>query len=440
MRERDVINLWQHLIRSGRRLTTADNEPIKIIYPGRINHNRGADFCDAVVATKQGILKGDIEVHLKSSDWCAHRHHQNPTYRRVILHVVKQPPQAETNSPHESSILTLLLDKCLADDPQCRQIHSENSMVCTRGRRSCHVITRFLDSAGDKRFGAKADRVGTSIRQVGADQALYQELMGALGYSQNQLPFWGLAQRLPLRTLESLAQYGISDEEYLAQQQARLLGTAGLLPSQRRLENYELDERWISTLERLWASLPLTEAMPATAWNLFRVRPNNFPVRRLIAMSHLILRYRETGLLAGMVNTIKQAPLRPSYHQLAASLVVTVRGYWASHFDFGAPSRRASPSLLGQNRAEDIVVNVLLPFAFAWSQCYSDTELARKSRELYRHHPRLTSNSIELHMMAQLGLNRSLVNSARRQQGLLHIYHTRCTQGRCDTCPLAAAA
>ena len=31
---------------------------------------------------------GDVEIHLKSSEWYAHRHHEDEYYDAVILHVV----------------------------------------------------------------------------------------------------------------------------------------------------------------------------------------------------------------------------------------------------------------------------------------------------------------------------------------------------------------
>ena len=88
LRENEVIKLWQQLLLNRRKLTTEGGEPIRIIYPGRSNDDQGADFSEAVIATRRGVIKGDIEVHVKSSGWLAHRHHQNPAYNRVILHVV----------------------------------------------------------------------------------------------------------------------------------------------------------------------------------------------------------------------------------------------------------------------------------------------------------------------------------------------------------------
>ena len=83
-----IVKIWQRLLLNGTDLTTERGKPLKIVYPGRVNDDRGADFRDAVIATSQGLIRGDIEVHVSSSAWQAHQHHQDPVYNRVILHVV----------------------------------------------------------------------------------------------------------------------------------------------------------------------------------------------------------------------------------------------------------------------------------------------------------------------------------------------------------------
>ena len=86
--EAQIIKIWQHQLLDGIDMTTEVGEPIKVIYPGRLNDDRGADFRGAVIATSRGLIKGDVEVHVRSSDWQLHRHHHDPVYNRVILHVV----------------------------------------------------------------------------------------------------------------------------------------------------------------------------------------------------------------------------------------------------------------------------------------------------------------------------------------------------------------
>ena len=91
----------------------------------------------------------------------------------------------------------------------------------------------LLDTAGEERFLAKAAGFQAALAQTEASQSLYQGIMGALGYTKNKQPLVELAHRMPLHRLESVTSGKVSDAEYLAQQQALLLGTAGLLPSQR---------------------------------------------------------------------------------------------------------------------------------------------------------------------------------------------------------------
>ena len=444
--ESDIVTLWQRLLRQRTELTAEGGELIEIIYPGRINNEQGADFRDAVIATNRGLIKGDIEIHVKSSGWHAHRHHQNPAYNQVILHVVMwHNTKAATNLQNGESVPTLALDKYIEDPINQRLAGAEPPLPSTKPclkateRLTTGIIAGFLDSAGEERFSTKAAKFQVDLAQMEASQCLYQGIMGALGYSKNKLPFLELAHRVPLQTLESITRNKISDEECLARQQALLLGAGGLLPSQRRdgCQKDKSDDNWIDKLERLWTSFPPVEAMSPHAWHLFRVRPNNSPTRRLAAMSYLILRYRERGILNRVIDMIKEVPVRESRYRLEKGLVVTTDDYWAGHLDFGSASRITNPTLLGSRRAADIIINVLLPFAFAWGELTSQPELERKAVNLYRHYPKLAVNTIERHMKDQLRVSSSLVSSAQRQQGLIHIYHTLCTQGRCHCCPLS---
>jgi len=441
--ESQVVNLWQYLLQKEIELTAEDNTPIKIIYPGRINDDQGADFRDVVMAANKGLVIGDIEVHVKSSDWQAHRHHLNPQYNRVILHVVmKHDRKTATHLENGRSVPILVLDKYTEGPipPVYTRIASNTPCSCCRNSLTPDIVAEFLDSAGRERFLTKAAKFEASIAQVGAGQSLYQGLMGALGYYKNRLPFQELAHRLPFQLLESMASGAISDEEYLARQQALMLGTAGLLPSQRHnWHRDELDDGWADRLEKLWTPFHPIEVMPPNSWYLFRVRPSNSPVRRLIAMSYLALRYREKGILEEVLNIVRETPLNKGHRGLEAALVINTNGYWASHFDFGSSNMMKKPSLLGSGRAADIVVNVLLPFTSAWGRLSSQPELAGKAFTLYHNYPKLSANTVEQHMRRQVGLNGSLVNSAQRQQGLIHIYNTLCTQGKCGCCPLGNA-
>jgi hypothetical protein len=208
-----------------------------------------------------------------------------------------------------------------------------------------------------------------------------------------------------------------------------------LLPSQRSICRTE--DNLVNTLEGLWADFAGFQIMSYRDWELFKVRPGNLPVRRIAALGYLLCRFREKGWFQTLIDFIRNSPLKKASGKLELALVVEAEGYWKDHFDFGTPALSAIPVLIGRERASEIIVNVLLPFSRAWGQIANETDLTDRAREIYHHYPCLESNSIESHMMNQLALSRGQVNSAHRQQGLLHIYKTLCTQGKCSECDLA---
>ena len=442
--EREIIQVWKRLL-DRRVLDSEEGEPIEIVYPGRMNDDQGADFRDAVVAIKGKLAKGDIEVHVRSSDWRAHRHHQDSVYNRVILHVVMWHDSNQATCLQDGRRVPIVVMDKYVRNPSCQWSNIPGSSAVLHlpsceatGILTTDDVARFLDEAGEERFLYKATGFKADLAQMGAGQSLYRGIMGALGYTKNKVPCLELADRLRLQILEEISQGVISDEECLARQQALLLGTAGLLPSQRwpGHNRSSLDDEWVERLEMLWNSSRCAESMLATAWRLFKVRPNNSPIRRLVAMSYLIVRYRKRGILKELLDMVEGASLSQDCHRLEQGLVVTANGYWADHFDFGLGNKKGSSTLLGSWRAGDIIVNVVLPFTVAWGQSTSQPELERKAREIYSGYPRLAVNAVERHMKNQLGINSRLVNSARRQQGLIHVYNTLCTQGRCTYCPL----
>lgn len=442
--ERQVIKIWQHLLANRTTLTTEGGEHIRVIYPGRPNDNRGPDFRDAVIATEQGLVKGDIEIHVTSSNWRGHRHHLDKAYNQVILHVVMWQNDNLTTLQNGVIVPVLALDRYLANpmsqhpDPVCSRTALGMPCLKTAHSLNASLITEFLDRAGEERFRLKASQFQSDIMQTGAGQSLYRGIMGALGYAKNKRPCLELARRVPLLVLESIYRENVTDEECLTRQQALLLGTAGLLPSQRPdcLHANKSNDLWINELERMWHTRHDTEPMPAGAWHLFKVRPSNLPIRRIVAMSYLIFHYREKGLFRGMVDIINEAAPDEGHRRLETGLTITSSGRWTHYLDFGRPSQVKMPTLLGRYRVADIIVNVILPFTFAWGEITSQPDMQQKSFALYHRYPRLMINSVERHMSRQLGLDRHLVNSAQRQQGLIHIHNSLCVEGKCDRCCL----
>jgi hypothetical protein len=424
--EKQAALIWQQVV--GKELPSWEDEPVSVIYPGRINGDNGPDFRDAVIVNKSHLTKGDVEVHVKSSDWYSHEHHADAAYNNVILHVVLW---------HDCNSATLLQSGkpvpvlCLAKALRHQAYLLPRQLPCFRilDRVDRQTLEKLLNAAGEERFRQKAGHFQAQLKQEEAGQVLFRGMMRALGYSKNTKSFTDLANRMPLHSLES--------REGLALKQALLLGTAGLLPSQRWPGNFA-GEKEVRELEQIWQSAgKKVETMKEGDWNFSHIYPNNSPVRRIVAQSYLLERYCAGKLLAGILQLVQEASLPGGHRVLENGLTVAGDGYWRDHFDFDIRSKAKISALLGNSKSGEIVVNVILPFAFSWGELANEAKLTENVIELYRNYPRLAENCMTRHMAKQLGFEEPFDFTACHQQGLIHIFRDYCREGRCLYCPLA---
>jgi len=117
---------------------------------------------------------------------------------------------------------------------------------------------------------------------------------------------------------------------------------------------------------------------------------------------------------------------------------VASNGYWRDHFDFDVRSKTKISALLGNSKAGEIAVNIVLPFAFSWGKMFNEPELMKKAMELYNSYPKLAENEITRHTEKQLCLEEPPDFTACHQQGLIHVFRNYCREGRCSECPLAS--
>ncbi|MDY6918275.1 MAG: DUF2851 family protein [Chloroflexota bacterium] len=383
-----VCRVWQGRALRGRWLVMADGRWVRVVHPGRPNPVAGPDFHHAIVATAGGEARGDVEVHVRSSSWRHHGHHRDPQYNGVILHVVMwDDAPGRTVRADGASVPVVALHPYV-------EVTGAAAMVAARERcwnaarwLGVEGMGRVLDRAGDERFRAKAGRFGDRLKACGADQAVYEGLMRALGYGGNGRAFEALARRVPLQVLEECAVAGGSSAV------ERELGRA---------------------LDAGAGGLP---------WRRCGIRPANMPSRRIAAAAPLLARYvGRGGLGQGLASLVRQADVTRGYRGIEDAVMVREPGSGAS---------------IGRGRAREMVVNVLLPFSFAREGAGAPG--AWHALELYWSYPRLGENHITRHMMEQINVGSWLVGSARRQQGLLHLYHNHCLEGGCAACPLTPA-
>ena len=422
-----LSRIWQSQLLSAHGLITSDGQAVKVIYPGRRNREAGPDFCGAIISLNSAEpLRGDVELHLYSSQWLEHRHHYDPAYNRVILHVVLQH-DCTTTTPLQSGVLVPVLPL----DGRFSELHRLPSRTflepCPLRARRKAELAWLLDVAGEERFLKKAAAFRDDMDTFGPGQALYKGIMRALGYAHNKEPFQELARQVPLAELEQRAREESPLRACLILQ-ACLLGGAGLLPQQRGLSLWEDDLG--GELEKIWRYLGCPQALSPQNWRWKGVRPENWPMRRLAAASYLLTDSSQQGLLATVLGSLAEfCPTKPE-----DAFLVPAQGYWADHYDFGVAGARGTP-LIGRGRAAEITVNVALPFAWAWGQTHHQPELAEQALELYRSYRKLAENQVT-RLMKEMLFPRGgpWPRSACQQQGLLYLYHSFCQERKCSPC------
>ncbi|MBM4436404.1 MAG: DUF2851 family protein [Actinobacteria bacterium] len=414
---------------------------IEIVYPGRWSRLPGPDIVDAILVVDRGRTeRGALEVHLDEGAWLRHGHHHDPAYRAVVLHVVWSalaerrdalPPCVALAGRFAAlpPIETLTLDWA----PQTFPCQAPDAQPGARA----HALHRMIAHQGLLRHVRQADAFEGEIAVHGEDQALYRAVMGALGYRANAAAFAELAEHAPYHRIQRVR----SDAEAprTVRLEAFLLGSAGLLPSQRGVRG---GGAHVEHVERLWRALQPAVAMRAERWTFRSVRPANWPPRRVAAAAHLLRRFgaeAETFAQALLTEVLRAADTR-SVDGLAAWFAVTVPPdeFWASRFDFGRMAARPTTGLVGPVRALEVLVNVGLPFAAAVACTRGRPDLALASAAILERLGAGGTNEYTRYMAELLGVAAKTARTAAAQQGLLGLYHGWCRTKDCRTCPAGA--
>ena len=455
-----LCELWEKKYFCELKLRTIAGETVTIVSTGEHNFDAGPDFKNATIRLDEQIISGDVEIHRAPEDWYQHKHHADPAYNKVVLHLIIgvqtdfEPAVRLDRRPMPAEVFVDIPESRFPELIRKYQLHyllKTNDQSCRLSQMKTDDIIAVIDQFARQRLIAKAERFKEQHQWCSWNQVLYQGLMEALGYSKNQTPFRKLAQIIPVEALIreccSLPSY-----QRLHRLQGILFGAAGLLPSQnpsvdwRKIEDAEI-RNYIQMLESIWQEFydrigiqPLQRA----EWLFFRLRPANFPTRRLAGVSQILLRFSEAGFLEKLLNIFNG--LKDNHTALVRELermfVCKTTNYWAYHFLLSDNERfdrnKKTETLVGENRARDIVVNIALPVILAYADETEDAQLKALVLQLYQSYPRATSNFI-VKKMNDLFFSKPTAapighSGAMRQQGMTHIYKLYCRKKECDRC------
>ncbi|MGI8691062.1 MAG: DUF2851 family protein [Thermomicrobiales bacterium] len=407
---------------------TTDGRTVVVRYRGRWSAGFGPDFADARLILDGQEITGAVEIHRRAADWRAHGHHLDPAYNAVALHVVLDDDGTTVRARDGRMLPTLALAPLLAgslvDFPAgSAPLGGLGDSPCARDFLTTGTadLLRVLGRAGDERLALKAAAMEARFAATSPGDVLYAAFLDALGYSANRAPMATLAAALPLRNLEQAILRSPADQrEYVAA--ALLLGTGGFLnPS----PGFVLHG---AVLRDMWRTTGQSAALAVASWETARVRPANHPARRLLALAALLANGGAAeGLIATCLAPLLTYPDEPRL--VVRALRQTLR----------PPSRllAGDTSPIGADRAGEIAVNVVLPFALIYGLRTENEPLVTAAERAWDTYPATRGNSVIRAMTDQLGGPGGLrVRTGRLQQGLIALYNDRCKARMCATCPV----
>ena len=421
--ERIMHYIWQHrlFVRPG--LKTADGQRLSVVDPGSLNNDAGPDFFNAKMQIGSQMWVGNVEIHVKASDWFRHNHHNDRAYDSVILHVVGVD-DARVQRPDGQEIPQFVMP-CPAEFEQCyNRLTSEagGQMPCLAhaAQMSPVALRSWLDALAYERLYAKSDRLLDLLRNYNGDweTVAYIATARALGFGINSDPFERLAVSLPLKIVRKHADSLLSIE-------AMLFGQAGLLPP----VSADTDD-YVRTLIVEYTHLAnkfQLSPLQSAGWKMARTRPGNFPHRRIAVLASLLHSgFSLMSRLSG-VRTPDQA---------AALFQTTLSPYWYAHYTFAAPVAQRLPAdetdrhpAMSRQATDIVAINTVAPLLHAWGISTAQPNAVEAASELLQQLK--PENNTIVRRFTDAGLK---CNDAFTSQALIQLFRAYCETRKCLYC------
>lgn len=395
----------------------SDGRKVCIISPGIHNRDSGPDFSDACIETEDGKWAGNVEVHIRASDWYRHGHDTDPAYDSVVLHVVAEDDARVCR--RDGSEIPVIVIK--ASDSFLAAFESLSSPY--GGKPICGAVledmpgiqrSQWLERMLIERLQTKGEEILRTLDFFKGDweQACFTVVARALGFGLNAAPFETLARSVPLNILAHHSDDAV-------QLEALLFGQAGMLDMSSRIfdEYYQLLCREYIFLSRKYSLRPVKDVL---LWKYARTRPANFPHRRIA----LLASYALGGFR--MLHTIIEAG--DDIDRLRTLFMRDLSSYWRTHFSFDSESTTKGGALTRQSCAL-MIINVAVPLNYAYGM-YTGNDSCLDASYALLSGLHAENNSIT-RGWTSAGM---LPGDARESQALLHLHRAYCREGRCLEC------
>jgi hypothetical protein len=418
MQEDFLHYIWKHKKFQVNDLKTTTRGSVVINSVGQHNFNSGPDFFNAQLSIGSQLWAGNVEIHVKSSDWFLHNHEQDKAYDNVILHVVWEH-DIEVFRKDNTAIPTLQLKDFTSKDilNNYEKLFSKNGkwINCENDFASVDdfVLSNWLELLYFERLERKSETIQVLLKDTKNDwEAVFFKLLAKnFGLKVNGESFFSLAQSIDF----SIVRKTLSNQQTL---EALLMGQAGLLEQELEVAYYlDLVKEYQFLKQKF--KLKNNQVLPL---QFFRLRPPNFPTIRLSQLASLYHVHQNLFSKVIEINNLED------FYQLFSVLTAP---FWNTHYTFQKESK-ASTKTLTKSFIDLLLINTILPIKF----CYAKQKGEEVDAAILEIAHQITSekNSIIDAFNALKEVSKSSLHS----QALIQLKSEYCYKNKCLQCAIGS--
>lgn len=352
----------------------------------------GPDFFSARIVLDGIDWSGNVELHVKSSDWFKHNHQVDPAYDNVILHVVYENDCDVTI--HGRKVPTIELKQFI----DWKHFEYWKSLTGSLAAIKCHkgfnsidevYVERMLERCLTDRLNRKSYLLRQDCLIDDPSEMLYFLIARAFGTKVNQQPFEELSHRLPLSLLKSIDK---------SKQVQLIQTTSGVFDMPIKSKHNAIrNSESIRSLHQ-----PISNYL----WKRKGLRPTGFPEIRIKQFASLVANF-------------------DFYLFSNSDLVIHLK----QELNAAIEKAEKTTSSFGKGFKDLLIINCVVPFLWWMAELRENSSIRDLALEL------LMQTSPEKNSITKIWQSVGVkLKSAYDSQGYLEIYNEYCSKNKCLNC------
>jgi hypothetical protein len=415
MKEDFLHYLWKFKKFEAKNLETFNKEPLTIINSGSYLQLAGPDFFNAQITIGNQKWAGNIEIHIKSSDWYVHHHERDEAYDSVILHVVwEHDTEIFRKNNTEIPVLELKQYVSAAVLDNYKSLTAPKSWIyCEKQLKSIDEfeLKNWQERLFFERLERKSNQIEELLIKLNQDweAVLFCLLAKNFGLNTNGESFLRIAQSIPFSIIRK-------ESFELENLEALLFARAGLLTIEKEDRYFkDLHSRFLYLLHKYQLDEFVVKPV-----QFFKHRPDNFPTIRLSQLANLY--HSQQNLFSKLI------PVN-SIQSIYDIFKISVTPYWQQHYQFDKESPKKKKALT-KSFINLLVINTIIPMQFAYAKSQGK-EISEDLIQLMQQ-VEAEKNSI-VEKFNNFGIQS---RNALDSQSLLQLKNEYCNKSRCLECAI----